>query len=127
VIQRIAVDETFDDEFLTEACGVAVTTHVEGHVIIRTFAGGGTGPAELGTVNVSITAVAGDNTFRFRDVGADLLRIEPDGTAIVLVTGQVPFEFAGVLKFDPDTGEVILEPKDRSEKQRERACAALTA
>lgn len=126
-IERIDIDETFDDEFLTEACGVPVTTHAEGHVIIRLFDGGGTGPAELGTINVGLTAVAGGRTFRFRDVGADLVRIEPDGTAILMIVGQVPFEFAGVLKIDLETGEAILEPKDRSEEQVEKACAALTA
>ena len=42
------------------------------------------------------------------------------------IIGQVPFDFAGVLKIDPETEEVILEPRDRSEEQIARACAALT-
>ncbi len=73
--QRIDVDESFADEFLTDACGVPVTTRARGHVIIRVFPGGGTGPAELRTLNVVLTATAGDNVVRFRDVGADLVRI----------------------------------------------------
>jgi hypothetical protein len=125
--ERIAVDETFADEFLTEECGVAVTSRVRGHIIVRTFSGGGTGVAELTTINVGVTATAGDRIFRFRDVGADLVRIEPDGTAVLMITGQIPFDFAGVLKIDLETGEAILEPRDRSEKQLARACAALTA
>ena len=60
------------------------------------------------------------------DVGADLTRIEPDGTLVLSVIGQVPFDFAGVLKIDPETGEVIHEPKDRSEKQLAKACRFLT-
>ena len=75
---------------------------------------------------MSLTATAGDRIFRFRDVGADLVRIEPDGTAVLQIIGQVPFEFAGIFKVDLDTGEVILEPGDRSEWQIERACTALT-
>jgi hypothetical protein len=45
----------------------------------------------------------------------------------LLISGQVPFAFAGVLKIDLETGEAILEPRDRSEEQIARACAALTA
>ena len=56
----------------------------------------------------------------------DLVRIEPDGTALLYITGQVPFAFAGALIINPVTEEVILEPRDRSEWQIERTCAALT-
>jgi hypothetical protein len=126
--ERIEVDETFaPDEFLTEACGVVVTSHLEGHIIVRTFSGEGTGVAEVRTINVGITATTEDGTvFRFRDVGADVTRIEPDGTAVLSVAGQVPFFFAGVLKIDLETGEAIFEPRDRSEQQLARACAVLT-
>jgi hypothetical protein len=125
-IERIEVDETFTDEFLSEACGVEVTSHIEGIVIERTFSGDGTGVTQVNTLNIGITATAGDRTFRFRDVGGDLTRIEPDGTAVLYITGQVPFFFAGVLKIDLETGEAILEPRDRSEQQLARACAVLT-
>jgi hypothetical protein len=124
--ERIPVDDTFVDEFLTEACGVPVTTRAQGHIIVRTFAGTGTGVAEVRTINVRLTATAGGRVFRFHDVGADVTRIEPDGTAVLSITGQVPFAFAGVLKIDLETGEAILEPRDRSEAQLARACAALT-
>ena len=125
--ERIVVDDEFEDDVLSEECGVPVTTRVQGHVILRTFDDSGTGVVSLNTISLSLTATAGDRIFRFRDVGADLVRIEPDGTAVLQIIGQVPFEFAGVLKVDLDTGEVILEPRDRSEWQIERACAALTA
>jgi hypothetical protein len=126
VIERIDIDEEFADELLSEACGVAVTTTVSGHIIFRTFPGEGPGVAGLNTLNLSLAATAGDRTFRFRDVGADLVRIEPDGTAVLSVIGQVPFAFAGVLKIDLETGETILEPRDRSEEQLAKACAVLT-
>lgn len=124
--ERIEIDETFDDEFLTEACGVEVTSQLEGHITVRTFSGEGTGVVELGTINVGVTATADDRIFRFRDVGADLVRIEPDGTAVLSITGQVPFFFAGVLKIDLETGETIFEPRNRSEQQLAKACAVLT-
>ena len=123
-IERIDVDESFPDEDLTEACGVPVTTTAQGHVILRTFSGGGT--PQVNTINIGLTATAGNRTFRFRDVGADVVQVEPDGTLVLLIIGQVPFAFAGVLKINPETEEVILEPRDRSEQQLAKACRALT-
>ena len=124
--ERIAVDDTLADKFLTEECGVPVTTRAEGHIIVRTFSPGGTGVVEVITISLGLTATADGRVFRFRNVGADVTRIEPDGTAVLLITGQVPFDFAGVLKIDLETGEAILEPRDRSEDQLARACAVLT-
>ena len=123
--ERIDVDDTFADEFLTAACGVDVTTTVRGHVILRTFSRE-EGLVQLNTLNLAITATAGDRTFRFRDVGADNTRVTPDGTVVLSIIGQVPFEFAGVLKINPETEEVILEPKDRSAEQLAKACRFLT-
>jgi hypothetical protein len=125
--ERIEVDETLPDEFLTEACGVDVTTNARGDVTLRTFSDGGTGLAELNTLNIALTATAGDNTYSFRDVGADLVRVEPNGTAILLIIGQVPFAFTGVLKIDLETGDAILEPHHSLEGNIDDACAALTA
>lgn len=126
VFQRIDVNETSPDPFLTAACGVPVTTHAEGHVIARTFTGGGTGPAVVRTLNIALTATAGGNVYRFRDVGADVERIEPDGTAILMIIGQVPFDFTGVLKIDLETGDAILEPQHSTAENLEKACAVLT-
>ena len=125
-IERFDIEETSADDFLTEACGVPVTTTARGHVIVRTFPDG-TGPAEIRTLNIGLTAMAGDNTYKFRDVGADHVQVKRDGTAILMIIGQVPFEFTGVLKIDLATGEVILEPQHSTEGNVEKACAALTA
>ena len=126
-IETIVVDDTFVDEDLSEACGVEVTVRLQGTIRVRTFSGERTGVAGVNTINLGATATADGRTFRLRDVGADVTRIEPDGTAVLLISGQVPFAFAGVLKIDLETGEAILEPRDRSEEQIARACAALTA
>ena len=123
--ERITVDESFVDEELSEACGVAVTGTARGHITLRTFAGGSP-VATVNTINVGITLTADGRTFRLRDVGADVARVQSDGTVVLLISGQVPFAFAGALKIDPATEEVILEPKDRSEAQIAKACAALT-
>jgi hypothetical protein len=125
-MEVIDVEDSFVDEELSEECGVLVTVTLQGHVIIREFSGEG-GVAQVNNISIGAIATAGDNTFRFRDVGADVAQINSDGTITLLITGQVPFAFAGVLKINPDTEEVILEPRDRSEEQIAKACAALTA
>jgi hypothetical protein len=125
-IERIAVDRVRPDPALTAACGVSVTARVQGVVVLRTFPDG-QGPAELVTLNLAITATAGTNSYTFRVVGANLLRIEPDGTAVLLATGQEPFAWTGVLKIDPTTGDVLMEPHHNVEGQLQEACAALTA
>ena len=126
-IERFDVDEVFLDEGLTEACGVTVMTRAQGHVIVRTFSGDKAGPAEIRTLSIALTAMAGDNTYRFRDVGADHVQITKDGTEILMVIGQIPFDFTGVLKINLTTGEVIHEPSHDISDRVEKACAALTA
>jgi len=121
--ELITVNETFPDEFLTAECGVPVTTHVEGRILLREFSGSKL--LVVNTVNVAGTATAGDNTVRFRDVGADHARVTRDGSVELMIIGQLPFDFTGVLKVNPDTGEVLHEPTHFVDT--DKACAALTA
>ena len=120
----IQVNETFADEFLTEECGVPVTTTATGRVTIFTSSDGKV-LQNLTTLNISLVATAGDNQARFRDVGIDQVRVQPDGTVILSIVGQMPFEFTGVLKLNLETGEVILEP--HHEVDPTRVCEQLTA
>lgn len=127
-IERIEVNEVgVVDEFLSEACGVTVTIDAVGHIIVRTFDDRGKGLVELRTLNIKLTARVGDNTYQLHDVGADLVRVTPDGTTILMIIGQVPGGFTGVLKINLDTGEVILEPQHSLEGDIEEACEVLTA
>ncbi len=120
-IERTVISETFADDFLSELCGVPVTTTASGAVIRRTFAG--TGVQSVNTVNFGLVASAGGNSIRFRDVGADVVQ-SANGTLTLMIIGQVPFDFRGVLKIDLATGDVVLEPHWIN---ADRACAALTA
>jgi hypothetical protein len=54
--ERITVDETFPDEFLTEVCGFQVTTRARGHIAVRRFTRAGTGVVQVRTINVALTA-----------------------------------------------------------------------
>ena len=124
-VERIEVDETTPDEFLTEACGFPVTTHAKGHLVVIESGGEGTGVVAVRTLNIALTATANGKTYRFRDVGADQVRRTPDGFEILMIIGQLPFTFTGVLKVNETTGEVILEPQHTTEGDVEDACAAL--
>jgi hypothetical protein len=125
-VEVIHVDDSGPDEDLTEACGVPVTFHVTGRITLRTFSGNG-GLLQLNTLNLAVTVSSGDNSYRFRDVGADHLQQLPDGSLVLSIIGQVPFGFTGVLKINPETEEVILEPHHSIEDRVDDACAALTA
>jgi hypothetical protein len=123
--ETFPISATFQDPLLTEACGVAVTTTITGQITFFTFPDRPVGPQDLVTVNIAIVATAGDNQVRLRNVGIDLLRVEPDGTVVLMVVGQIPLEFTGVLKLNPETGEVILEPHHIVDTTR--VCELLTA
>ena len=125
IVTRINIDETTPDTFLSEACGVDVMTQARGHVITREF-DRAKGTVELTTFAVRLTAMAGDNSYRFHDVGNDHIKITKDGP-ILQIVGQVPFEHTGALKINLDTGEVIHEPSHDISGRLEDACAALTA
>ena len=120
----IPVDDQFVDEDLSEECGVEVTATVTGQVIEFTFADGKV-LQSLGAVNIQVVWTAGDNQIRTRDVGIDQTRVQPDGTAILSIVGQVPLQFTGVLKIDLDTGDAILEPHHFVDIAE--LCAQLTA
>lgn len=121
----MTISETVADEFLTAACGVQVTTTATGRVTFFTFPDRPVGPQDLTTVNVALVATADDNQIRFRDVGIDLVRVQPDGTVILSMVGQVPFEFSGVMKINLDTEEVVLEPHHTLDATQ--ACELLTS
>ena len=123
-VERIEIDDSFVDEFFSEECGFPVTGVAKGHIIVRIF-DRDQGLVELRTLNIGITLSADGNDYSFRDVGADQIRVTPDGVVILSIIGQVPFEFTGVLKINLDTEEVILEPQHTTQGEIEEACQVL--
>ena len=120
-----AIDITFVE---TEVCAdfepaFDVPGRVVGTRTTRTFDRPGTGVQQVSTVNALVTFSANGKTVTTRDVGADVTRRQPDGTLVLSVTGQVPVAFKGVLKIDPDTGAVLLEPQRQVDV--DAFCAAL--
>ena len=124
-IERITIDNAGPDPFLTGACGFPVTFTERGHITVRTFGEVDKGLAQVTSVNLGVVVSANGNSYRFRNVGADVLRVTPDGVAILSIIGQLPFQFTGVLKIDLDTGEVVHEPRHVTEGDVAKACAVL--
>ena len=117
-------DETFVDEALSEECGVRVTVTQTGRVTVFIFPDGRV-LESLTTLNLEVVLSAGDNQIRVRDVGIDQVRVQPDGTVILSIVGQVPLGFTGVLKVNPETEEVLHpdapQPGDRMPSSRATA------
>jgi hypothetical protein len=124
VMETITFTETFEDEELSDACGVDVTTTISGRITFFEYPDRPVGPQDLTSVHVDFVAMTGDNTVRFKDVGIDVVQVRPDGTVILMVVGQVPFGFTGVLMINLTTDEVILEPVHVVDTTR--ACRLLT-
>jgi hypothetical protein len=107
VIERESVDETFQDDFLTAACGVPVHIRAVGHQMTRTSTGGNGKLIETYTINIVFTATSNYGQFRFRDVGADVTRITKNGVVVQLI-GKLPFWFNGTAWIDPgDPGDPL--------------------
>ncbi|TYL50507.1 hypothetical protein [Agromyces mariniharenae] len=124
-IERIPFEDTFHDTFLSAECGVDVTTTISGFRIEREFVDGAGNLVELATISIRGTSSSEFGSVRIMDVGADQVKVAPDGTVTLTVTGQVPFAFVGALVLDLDTNEVVKEPVLRGDKQLEKACRLL--
>jgi hypothetical protein len=125
-MERIDIDVTFPDDFLSAECGFAVTTNQRGHIIFREWPDREKGTLAVNTLNFALTAMANGNSYRFRDVGADHVKVTKDGP-ILSIIGQVPFDFIGVLKINLDTDEVVHEPGHDISGRLAEACAKLSA
>jgi hypothetical protein len=82
----------------------------------------GTGPLEIVTINATATATSGDNTVRFKNVGADVTRRTSDGRITLLVTGQAPFFFKGSELSDAVTEAVLRAAKRQYSPDRGVRC-----
>lgn len=123
--ERIVVDESGIDYGLSAYCGFTVSFTYKGSITLRTFSDRSTGLVELKTLNAVLTLSANGKSLRARDVGADVTTVAADGTVIITVVGQIPFAFTGALKFNPETGETILEPHHDLSANLDKACATL--
>ena len=123
--ERISVNDSGVDAFFSNLCGFQVIATSVGHITVRTSPDRTVGAVAVVTVNVQTTLSANGNEYTFRNVGADVLRITPEGELILSIIGQLPFSFTGVLKINLSTDEVVLEPHHSTEGDLNDVCATL--
>jgi len=123
--ERISVNDSGVDAFFSNLCGFQVIATNVGHITVRTSPDRTVGAVSVVTVNVQTTLSANGNEYTFRNVGADVLRITPEGELILSIIGQLPFSFTGVLKINLSTDEVVLEPHHSTEGDLNDVCATL--
>ena len=110
VRERIAVDEQFVDDFLSETCGFEVRVNVTGHVIFRVFNDANGDPAhEVNTYALTTMWSSDAATIKAKDVGADRVTYLPDGSIEQVIIGNVQsFTVPGHGRVYADVGRVTL-------------------
>jgi hypothetical protein len=124
-IERWEIEEHFYDEWVSEQCGFEVNGHWEGFAAVRIHDRAGTGPLDVFTINTTLTLYSDHGSYKLKDVGTDRGMMRPDGTVDVSIVGQVPFAHKGLIRVNPETGEVIHEPQRLTEDEVWRVCDAL--
>lgn len=110
-VDRQAVDDTFVDSFLSDACGVEVNAHVTGHVIFRTFTDAGGNPVrEVNNYALSLLWWSENGDIHAKDVGIDRATYLEDGSVLVIIIGNVQsFSIPGQGRVYADVGRVMIE------------------
>lgn len=107
VMERVPIDDTFVDEFLSEECGAEVTAQFTGHITFRVFNDANGNPVrELNNYAIGGTYRSVNGSVRFRDVGVDRVTYLADGSLIQVVIGNVrSFSIPGQGRVYSDVGQ----------------------
>ena len=129
--EPIPIDDTFRSGILSDHCGFEVMLHVTG---TRTSHGSPNSTVDPPHVETHIiryfaTAEATGGTCEFRQAGATVQKVEPDGTAVEQISGHAPVHFNGVMRTTLD-GEIILfqsSKESNDSKNLDKICERLRA
>lgn len=90
MMDRLDLDESFLDEFLTDVCGFDVFLDVGGHIIFRVWTDADGNPThEVNNFAVMLTWSSASGSVSTVDVGADRVIFNPDGSITISVIGNV--------------------------------------
>ena len=108
---RIAIDDLFVDDFLSDACGVEVTVRATGHVILRTFTDADGNPiSEVNNFAVDLHWSSENGEIHAKDVGVDRVTYLADGGLVDIIIGSVQsFSIPGQGRVYADVGRSMLE------------------
>ena len=109
-MERVAVDDLFVDDFLSEVCGTEVTGHITGHITFRAFDDpSGTTVRELNNYALTAEFISAQATIRAKDVGVDRVSYQPDGSIINVIVGNVQsFQVPGQGRVYADVGQTTV-------------------
>ena len=109
-MEKIPVDETFVDDFLSDVCGAEVSVHFYGHFIIRVFTDADGNPVrEVNNYAFSNRFTSVHGSVFAKDVGADRITYLDDGSLIQVIIGNVQsFSIPGVGRVYQDVGQKTL-------------------
>ena len=125
--ERIEINETSEQEFLTEECGVSVIETAQGTITVRELEDPDGRLESVVNINVVVEVASEFGVVRGRFVQTEVVKSSPDGQVTLQSAGRVPGGFAGLLVIDLDSGEAIKEPQMQvGERQLESTCATLT-
>lgn len=109
-MEKIPVDETFVDDFLSDTCGAEVSVHFYGHFIIRVFTDADGNPVrEVNNYAFSNRFTSANGSVFAKDVGADRITYLDDGSLIQVIIGNVQsFSIPGFGRVYQDVGQKTI-------------------
>jgi hypothetical protein len=109
-MERVAVDDLFVDDFLSEVCGTEVRGHVTGHIVFRAFTdAAGATVRELNNYALTAQFISDQATIRAKDVGVDRVTYQPDGSIVNVIVGNVQsIQLPGLGRVYSDVGQITI-------------------
>jgi hypothetical protein len=88
--ERIPIDDTFVDDFLSAACETEVTVHETGHIALRTWTdAAGNQVRALNTYALTDTFSSVNGSVAAKNVGPDRISFLDNGNIIILTIGNI--------------------------------------
>ena len=105
LIDRVDIDESFRDDFLSEVCGTDIWVDVTGHAIFRIYGDVNDPIRELNTFAIRRTIYSANGSISTVDVGPDRVWYNDDGSIDLFVTGNIgPLQVPGKGRVVANTG-----------------------
>ena len=89
LMDRVDIEDSFRDDFLSEVCGTDIWLDVSGHAIFRIYGDVNDPTRELNTFAIRRTISSANGSISTVDVGPDRVWYNDDGSIEIFVTGNI--------------------------------------
>jgi len=89
LMDRVDIEDSFRDDFLSEVCGTDIWLDVSGHAIFRIFGDPNDPTRELNSFAIMRTFTSANGSISTVDVGPDRVWYNDDGSIDIFVTGNI--------------------------------------